>query len=235
MNKVFFTSLLLLMAVLPLQAQANAEDTSSERPSKPIFVGLQGSALMSVNENVFTYTDNKRVSDLLTGQVGLQLGFYFTNRISMRLAGYVGKNASACNSLQTAGQGFYPYKFKSTNVFLDVAVDFFSRGDRAPRHSFYPRLYAGVGYAHTYDFTDSGHPWQKVSTSNSEFGGRAGFIGEFAVSRMTSFYFDLCAEGYGDMYNGLQPSEADQRERQGYAGLPLDLRFVASLGLMFHF
>lgn len=211
------------------------ERTGPERPGKPVYLAVQGSMLVSVNENVFSYVDNKRIPDLLSPQGGLQLGYYFTNNWSMRMAAYFGQNASAANTLDTSAHGFYPYRFKSTNVFIDVVFDFFGRSDSAPLRRFYPQVYFGLGYAHTFGFTDSGHPWQKIDPENNEFGFRLGVTGEFAVNRSFSFFVDACGEGYGDQYNGLQPSTADQQKKQGYAGFPLDLRFIASLGVIFHF
>ncbi|MBR1783346.1 MAG: hypothetical protein IJ753_07525 [Bacteroidales bacterium] len=239
MKKLILFFAFLVGAVIPSGGQNSVnqpeERAGAERPSKPIYLAVQGSILLSVNENVFSYVDNRRIPDLLTPQGGLQLGYYFTNNWSMRLAAYFGQNASAANTVDTAAHGFYPYKFKSANFFLDVVFDFLSRGDAEKLRTFYPRIYFGLGYAHTFGFTDSGHPWQKIDPVNNEFGFRLGFMGEFAVNRTFSFFFDLCGEGYGDQYNGLQPSVEDQNKKQGYAGFPLDLRFVASLGVIFHF
>ena len=40
-------------------------------------------------------------------------------------------------------------------------------------------------------------------------------------------------EAYRDNYNGLQPTEHDQTAYTGYAGFPLDLRPMLSLGVIF--
>ena len=81
----------------------------------------------------------------------------------------------------------------------------------------------------------SQHPWQAVSDRNTAFGFRFGFIAQYNFSDRFGIYADLCGEAYTDNYNGLQPNEKDQQKVEGYAGFPLDLRGLVSLGCVFHF
>lgn len=232
MNKFLCIVVAVAMFAVPSRAQDKtpaAGDLDFVRPSRPLYAGLQGGVLYSLNENTFSFGTHR-----ITGFGGVQFGFFFANQWSVRASVSYGLNAGACNSYQT-NYGYYPYTFKSINAFLDVVFDCLSRGDDSPLRGFYPRLYAGLGYGHTFGFSDSGHPWQKVSPVNNEFGFRLGAIGEFTISRRVALFLDLCAEAYGDQYNGLQPSTEDQQYYKGYAGFPMDLRFVASLGVFFRF
>ena len=226
--KKFLTIILFLVACL----SAGAQSKFDARPKKPFFISAQGGLLVSVNENVFTYVKNQVVTDLITPQGSVQLGFYMNNHFSMRASVGYGRNASAANSMDTKGQGFYPYRFDSINAFLDFGFDFLNRNTTSS--FFLPRIYLGGGYAHTFNFTDSGHPWQVIRKVNNTFGFRLGFVGEFQLSNVTSVILDLCGEAYGDWYNGLRPSAGDQSLKEGYAGFPLDLRGCASLGILFH-
>ncbi len=235
MNKFICTFVALAMGAVFSQAQEKASVASvgymvSQRPSRPFFAGIQGGGIISLNENTFPKAARK-----VSGHGGVMLGAYFSNYWSGRLSVSFGSNSSACNSYETIGQGYYPYTFKSVNAFVDVIGDFWSRGSDSPLRVFYPRLYAGVGYAHTFGFSDSGHPWQVVSQKNNVLGFRLGAIGEFTISQRMGAMLDLCAEAYGDQYNGLQPSEKDHQRFKGYPGFPFDLRFIASLGVFFRF
>lgn len=226
MKKITSIFAILLFGVLSLSAQ-NA------------FVGghrawtfaLQGGTLYSINENRFTYPENGHGADLWTLQGSAAIGYEFTEALGFRVSVGYGNNASACNSRQTAGGGFYPYQFKSINGFIDGTLDL-TRNYGKP-WSFHPVLYAGIGVGHTYDFTNPKHPWQSVTPKNTTFGFRGGFIAEYDFSDWFGIYLDLCGEAYRDDYNGLQPTKKDQEHYQGYAGFPLDLRAMASFGVIF--
>lgn len=223
MKKLFSTFALLATAALTLAAQ-------NDKPSHPFNISIQGGALVSVNDNAFSYVDNGKTFNLITPQGSLAFGYDFNHRFGIRLSAGYGKNASACNTVQTAGHGFYPYTFSSVNVFADALLNL------GLKESFFsPKLYAGLGCAHTFNFTDAGHPWQQVTKSNTVFGFRAGFIAQFDITSHFGLYIDLCGEAYTDKYNGLMPNAEDQKKVSGYAGFPLDLRGLASLGVIFHF
>ena len=74
-----------------------------------------------------------------------------------------------------------------------------------------------------------------MSNENTAFGFRGGFIGLYNISNSFGIFADLCGEAYSGNFNGLQPSEADQAQVEGYAGFPLDLRGIVSLGVLFRF
>lgn len=194
------------------------------KPSHPFNIGLQGGAVVSLNENWFSYRDNGKTSNLISPQGGITFGYTFSGRWAARLSASYGRNASACNTKETAAHGFYPYKFSSVNIFADAMLNLTRSWE-----GFSPILYAGLGGARTFSFTDAKHPWQTVSGRNAAFGFRLGFIAQYNFTDIFGIYADLGGEAYTDMYNGLKPNKNE------YAGFPLDLRCLASLGIVFHF
>lgn len=228
MKKLFLIFAVLLSGAATLSAQ-NA------------FVGghrawtfaLQGGGLYSINENGFSYRENHRGGELFSLQGSAAIGYEFTESLGIRVSVGYGDNRAAANVRETAAGGFYPYKFKSVNGFVDVTLDL-TRNYGKP-WAFHPVLYAGIGVGHTYDFTDSHHPWQQayITQNNTVFGFRGGFIAEYDFTDWFGLFIDLCGEAYRDDYNGLQPGEKDQSHYTGYAGFPLDLRAMASFGIIF--
>ena len=196
MKKIFSLFIFAVAAGFSLAAQ--------ETPSRPFNISIQGGGLFSINENSFSYSDNGKTMNLFTSQGAIAFGYDFSQRFGIRISVSHGKNASACNVLQTSARGFYPYSFSSVNYFADAMLDL---GKEISRFS--PKLYIGIGGANTYNFTDSGHPWQKVSKNNAAFGFRGGFIAQYDFSDYFGIYADLCGEAYTDRYNGLIPTRDD--------------------------
>ena len=210
---------------------------------------LQGGPMYSLSENAFSYWENGYGIKLFTLQGAASIGYEFTNALGGRISVGYGENRSAANTRQTAAQGFYPYNFKSLNGFFDITLDL--NGNFAVERTFRPILYLGVGVGHSFNFVkpegygtprnqswEAGnpfHPWQDITTQNSVFGFRGGFIGEYDFSQSFGLFGNLCWEAYKDQFNGLQPSEHDQTAYTGYAGFPLDLRFTLSLGVIYRF
>jgi len=233
MRKTFVLVSALICFVLPMRAQDEPEEMK-----KPLlgYVSVQVGEMYSYGENAFTYSDNDKGADLFNPIFTINAGHGFGKLFEGRLSLSYGNNAGACNSLNTSGGGFFPYSYKSINVFADLVLSglnqYFINGRRGV---FSPRLYIGVGGAYTYDFTDSGHPWQRLTDKNYVLGFRLGFIGEYDFSPHLGVLIDLCAEGYPDNYNGLRPTKQDQDLVEGYAGFPIDLRGIASVGLIYRF
>lgn len=223
MKKTLITIALWAAAALALTAQ-EAEST------KPFSISIQGGALFSVNENSFSYLDNGKAFQLITPQGGVSFGYDFRHRFGVRLDVSYGKNAGACNTVQTSTQGFYPYTFNSLNIFADAVLNLGAKAS-----PFSPKLYLGIGGAHTFGFSATDHPWQTVSGSNTAFGFRGGFIAQYDFTSRFGIFADLRAEAYSDNYNGLRPNSEDQDKATGYAGFPMDLRGIASLGVVYHF
>lgn len=197
------------------------------------FVSLQGGPVLNIYENAFSYRENGQTLGLFKLQGALALGYDFSDSFGVRLAGAFGSDAGACNTRQTSAHGFYPYTFKHVNAFVDALLNLNGLAGRITY--FRPKLYAGLGGAHTfgYNFINP-HPWQKVTTSNTVFGFRLGFLAEYTFDSGLGFFGDLCGEGYTDMYNGLMPGK-DETGFEGYGGFPLDLRGLLTFGVVYHF
>lgn len=219
----------LAIFVLAMAASSVMLLAQSREPAR-LYVSLQGGAMYSINENHFTYRENGKPLGLITPHGAVAVGFDITPRFGSRLSVSYGNNASACNSYNTAGRGFYPYTFQSINAFIDVILNL-----RHPSVKFLPKLYAGIGEGYTFGFSDPGHPWQKLHSGNVTLGLRGGFIGQYNFTEHIGAFFDICGEAYTDTYNGLQPSADDQNASKGYAGFPFDLRGLVSLGAVYKF
>ena len=197
------------------------------------YISLQGAPVLNYYENSFAFSEFGQTGKMFTLQGALSFGYDFSEAVGARLQVAYGNDSGACNVRETSSGKFYPYTFQHVNLFIDGILNLAGRTGEAT--SFRPKLYFGVGGAHTFGFSDSGHPWQKVSSPNTVFGFRGGFITEYCWDSGFGLFADLCAEGYTDLYNGLQPSKEDQAKGPGYAGFPLDLRALASFGIVFHF
>lgn len=198
------------------------------------YVGLQQGPMLNIYENAFSYRENGKTMNLFTYQAGLVAGYDLNDIFGVRLSAAYGKNAGACNTKDTSAHGFYPYTFSSVNVFADAILDMHGLSDLTT--FFRIKLYGGLGLGHSFNMTDSGHPWQDVSDPNTVFGFRFGAIFEYNITDHIGVYGDLCGEGYTDKYNGLMPSVDEQVNNfEGYGGFPLDLRGLVSVGVLYRF
>ena len=197
----------------------------------PWYVSLQGGPMLNLYENYFTIASSDR--SMFTWQGAVSVGYDIIPGICLRLQLESGKDIGACNVLQTSGDGFYPYNFYNVNTFADVILDL--KGRQRMEDAFRPKLVGGVGAAYTFGFTDSGHPWQVVEKDNLAFGFRLGGIAEYDFDNGLGIFAELTGEAFTDGYNGLQPSKKDKEQFTGYPGLPLDLRGLFSIGLLYRF
>ena len=214
------------------------------QPKLPGGISVRGGVIANAHENVRSYFNHSRAIDAITSGFSLDGMYDFTNLFGMRVSASVGKNAGAANS-QEAGGGFYPYLFRSVNVFADAMLHF-----GTPYDAFSSRAYFGLGYAYTYGLveevkdgvTNWPHPWATSENSipmakepNSVFGFRLGYLGEWHVTPEVGILVDACGEFYTDMYDCLMPSWDEHEPYRGYAGFPFDMRFILSLGIAYHF
>ena len=206
-------------------------------------VSVTGGGLFSGSENYFSYKEHGRFYDLINWQAAMAVGYDFSNVFGTRLwAGY-GKNAGAGNVRQTAGDGFYPYTFKSVSTFADAILSILGLAEETGPLQL--KAYAGIGLGYTWDMERSKrntntynkeiHPWQEITNHNLAFGFRLGGMLEYTFTNKLGILLDMNAEAYVDDFSGLRPFEDDIDQREGYAGFPLDLRAYASLGLIYHF
>lgn len=232
---------LIPFCVLTLFLTGPGFSASAQKPELPWHVAFRAGIVGNVYENVGSYLDHKKVFNLITPSFGITAGYDFTEAFSLRMTLSSDANAGACNSKESGGL-FYPYRFSSLNVFADAMLNL-SR--RARARSFVPKLYVGLGYAHTFNFTkkfEGTHPWANmygelphVVLNNHVMGFRAGFLLEYLLTPEVGILMDLCGELYTDLYDGLQPARADQDQFSGYGGFPFDARGILTLGLAYHF
>ncbi|MBR5176819.1 MAG: hypothetical protein IKW89_12965 [Bacteroidales bacterium] len=221
-------------ALLSGAAALSAQNTvPAPSQARQVFVSLQGGPVLDIYENAFSYRENGRTLDLFTLQGAFSIGYEINDVYGLRLQAGIGKDAGACNVRQTSGGGFYPYSFRHVAIFADVLLNL--NGLAGKITAFRPKLYAGVGGAHTYGFSDAKHPWQKVNGKNTIPGFRGGFIAEYSFPSGLGFFADLGGEAYHDMYNGLMPTKEEQKNYEGYGGFPLDLRAALNFGIVYHF
>ena len=201
---------------------------------KDWFISLQAGPNYSMNENTWTYTDpkvgNKSHLDLVSPQIQLSLGHFFTPVLGWRLSAAYAGNKSAANHKETAAQGFYPYSFKSISAFADLLVGL-SRRDVQDRHWFWT-LFGGIGYGHGFNFTDSGHPWQEITSPSNAFGMRGGLNLEYMLNNGLGFMLEGGAEAFTDGFNGMNPGIVKDENDTNF---PFDVRPVATFGVAYHF
>jgi len=220
-------------ALLMCGAMALAQPARHSHEGR-FYVGLQQGPMLNIYENAFSYRENGKTMNLFTYQAGLVAGYDLNDIFGVRLSAAYGKNAGACNTKDTSAHGFYPYTFSSVNVFADAILDMHGLSDLTT--FFRIKLYGGLGLGHSFNMTDSGHPWQDVSDPNTVFGFRLGSIFEYNITDHIGVYGELCGEGYTDKYNGLMPSVEEQVNNfDGYGGFPLDLRGLVSVGVLYRF
>ena len=203
------------------------------------FVAVQGGPNYSMNENTWTYTDpnvgGKKFWDLISPQVQVSFGHYFTPVLGWRVSAAYAGNKSALNHNQTAAWGFYPYTFKSISAFADLLVNL-SRRDVQDRHWFWT-LFGGLGYGHGFDFQNVYHPWQtglkdawKIPTHALGF--RGGLNLEYMFNNGLSFMLEGGAEAFTDGFNGMNPHIWRDANDINF---PFDVRPVATFGIGYHF
>jgi hypothetical protein len=196
-------------------------------------VSVQGGMSYSLSENHFGYYDNHRVKDLFNLQGSVSLGYDFSPAFGLRLNVNYGKNSGACNVKQTHANGFWPYDFSNVDFFADAMLNLFGLAEETG--PFTIKLYAGIGWAYTFGFTEAGHPWQDTYKDNGSLGLRLGGICEYDFKSGFGIFADVSGAAYTDRYNGLEPYNEDQDSYNGYAGFPFDLKAQLSLGVIYHF
>lgn len=227
MKKTICTALALVFGAVMLVAQTKHSNEGR------FYAGIKEGVLLNIYENAFSYRDNDKTGDLFTMQTGVFAGYDLNDIFGVRLSVGYANNAGACNVRETAGGGFWPYTFSSINVFADAIMDIHGLSDLMS--VFRCKLYGGLGFGHTYGFTDAHHPWQKVTDPNTVFGFRFGAIAEYNVTDHIGLIADLSGEAYTDKYNGLMPKPEEQRWYDGYGGFPMDLRGIIFLGVLYRF
>ena len=227
-------TLLTTLAALVLGTTALFAQVGEQKPENPFYISVQGGMLFSANENTFSYNEHGVFKDLFTPQGSFSVGYDFGTRAGARLNLNYGKNASGANVRETNGvDPFFPYTFSNASAFVDFTWNIAEEGYEGP---IVPKVYAGIGFGHTFGFSDPHHPWQTIYDPNNAFGFRFGFLGEVMLGSSFGAFIDLAAEAYTDQFNGLRPYKEEQEAHgRGYLGFPFDLRGLASFGIAVHF
>ena len=200
-------------------------------PTGRWYVSLQGGPMYQSSENTFAYRWEGYGSKLLTYTAAVAAGYNFNETWGLRGSVSFGQNRGAGNYKQSHDR-FYPYDFKNISGFCDLVLDF--NGLNAVERGFSPKLYAGIGVAHTFGFTKP-TTYGVQKEGRAWLGFRAGAIAEYNFKGGFGIFADLCGEAYTDMFNGLRPFEFDHTAGTGYAGFPFDLRASLSLGVLYRF
>ncbi|MBR4000782.1 MAG: hypothetical protein IKI89_00245, partial [Bacteroidales bacterium] len=204
------------------------------------FIAVQGGPNYSMNENTWTYLDKnvggKKFIDLVSPQIQVAFGHYFTPVLGWRLSAAYANNKSAGNHNETMANGFYPYDFKSISAFADLLVNL-SRRDVQDRHWFWT-LFGGLGYGHGFGFTAIQHPWYTSKSSwkapSNALGLRGGLNLEYMFNNGLSFMLEGGAEAFTDGFNGMNPGRVTKKDNYD-ANFPFDVRPVATFGIGYHF
>jgi len=214
-----------IVAASTLSAQVTPFDYSGK-----FYMAFEGGLHYNLYENHFAYREHDSGKDLFTPQAGIVVGYDLNKIWGFRITGEYSKNAGAANTRESGDQ-FYPYTFKGVDFFADAVVNLYGIADNLG--AFSPKVYGGIGYGHTFSFTDSGHPSQVIHGKNNAFGFRLGGILQYDFENGLGLYVDLRGEAFTDDYNGLKPGSADQ-PATGSAGFPLDLKAQVSFGVVYH-
>ena len=194
--------------------------------------GFNLSISVSKSEKTFAFPDNHKTGKLFKGHVSLAGGYDFSEKFGMRLSVSYSGNPGALNTRESDNK-FYPFKFSSVNVFADAILNFNNK-----QSSFSPKLYAGVGGAHSFNLkneftgTPVGAAKEQLDRRDSgytTFGFRFGFIAQYDFNETIGVFADICGEAYTDRYNSLS------HQKGGDTGFPFDMRALTSVGLIIHF
>ena len=223
----------LISSALVAAAQSDGYRESYDY-SKKWNISFQVGPSYQIYENYFAYYNHRQGADLFNIQKTLNIGYDFTKSFGTRLSINYGDNSAAYNIEETADKIFRPYSFRSVDFFLDAILNISGlEDDLGP---FSTKVFGGVGLGTSSGFkddTDNPHPWQKYVTSNRALAFRVGVILEYDLPSDAGLFFEINGAGLSDNYNGLEPGEYNHWG-EGYAGFPLDLKFFAGFGFIYH-
>ena len=128
---------------------------------------MEGGVTYCVNENYFSYWDYEEHAALAKPIGQFAFGYDLSDVYGIRLAVNYSENAAANNARQTAGgsnyDDFFPYEFKSLNVFGDLFVSF--NGLTPTPYGLSVKLYAGLGLGHSFGFEQTFDKYDAAKTT----------------------------------------------------------------------
>lgn len=184
------------------------------------YVSLQGGPAYFNGDWSFVYREKQgEWMTPVTPAFGISAGYSVANGHELRLTASGGKKMATCISYDYE---LYPYTFHSVSLLADYVLAFMSLEENfAP---FSPKLYAGVGAAYTYNFTDPDHPERKVHDSNWAGCANFGTILEYNFRFGLGLFTDIGLLFMGDPYDG-----------QGWHNFMLDMEVGWNIGIVYHF
>lgn len=227
MRKCIMLAATLLLCAVPLFAQRTPL-TPYEYGHRWYFV-FQGGPLYFSSEYNGNLIAEGRIGELFSVGAGLGMGYNITDAHEIRFIGNYSRKTAVCepyipdvDDLSDVSVTTYTYKFRTINFFADYLLNY-----NALAENFVPftaKIYGGLGFGYSYDFTEPGNPEVWVRDPNLVPGLNLGFILEYDFKDGFGLYSDLGAAVYYDRYNGIAP-----------IGFPLDLEAYLQVGLIYHF
>ena len=217
MRRLALILALLLLGTVSLPAQVNSPYRYGHRWN----IALFGGPLVFGSDCSGEFSSHFMTESLFSPLGGVALGYHFTDGHGMRLFA----NYSNKTGLLPPEHGFYPYNFRSVQVFGDYLLNMEGLGENYT--AFVPQMYVGLGAGYTFGFRTS---WMDeeldalLSQRNLVPAFHLGTVLEYGFRNGLGLFFDLGGAFYLDTYNG-----------QAFMGFPFDFEIDAVFGLIYRF
>lgn len=220
MKKLFLTFVVSL-CTLAIFAQDGTRELR-----KGWYISLQGGGVYSMSENC----RHASLGNMITPAGALSVGKEFSYGYGARLQFYYGKNKGMANENINPPYTSAEYDFKDFSVFADATFNLTYLWNS--NHPKYRPIeiygFAGLGMVYTHDMDVDGFDYKAVGydldvSDHANFGIRAGLIGAYHLSKSWDLSLELGLTAITDNFNGVK------------AGLGIDIRANAMLGLTYHF
>lgn len=218
----------LLMAALLLSAVSLSAQLTPYEYGHRWYFAFQGGPVY-FNSDYSNTLPNSRLLELFSIDAAVALGYNLTDAHELRFSGSYGLRTGVCEDFYRDdyyddGEDvpIYTYRFHSTRLSADYVLNMNALAEY--NIAFSTKLYAGLGAALTYDFTEPEHPEVWVSDPNLTAAIRVGYILEYDFKDGFGLYFDNGLAFFPDRYNGRE-----------VIGFPADMEIHAHLGLIYHF
>lgn len=217
MRKLALVLALLLLGATALPAQVDTPYKYGKRWN----IALFGGPAVFASDYTTLLIDHYQSGELFSLMGGAWLGYNITSGHQIRfMANYSRKSGALPLSY-----GYYPYSFRTTQVYGDYMLNFNGLGE--DYWPFSPQLYVGVGVAGSYDFRTSWLDEERdalLTRLNIVPTFHYGVVLEYDFRNGLGLFLDVSMAYYLDTYNGL-----------GYIDFPLDYEIDAAFGLIYHF
>lgn len=220
MRKLFLTF------VISLCTLAGFAQDGVRELRKGWYVSLQGGGVYSMSENC-RYAS---FGDMITPAGALSVGKEFSYGYGARLQFYYGKDKGKMNKYINPPYAGAEYEFKDFSVFVDATFNltYLLNSNHPKYRPFEIYGFAGLGLVYTHDMDLDGCDYKTVGydldpSDRANLGIRAGFIGAYHLNKAWDLSLELGMTAITDKFNGVK------------AGMGVDMRANAMLGLVYHF